>query len=851
MKIVHFYLCVLVSCILVFPVASAAQTIQKTVYKNSETTPAAFFNINDVAHYVIQVHGGSASESPSLIDVMSNNQQYIANSAIADNWSLDGGTAAWFGPTGRGLASAGYAGPVAPATDGGFIPVFGDNSYLASTTINLGSQASTVTFTGGGDGYWPIYWKTTDCQEKVMVKNHHSSTFGIFGKLDSLKCWNLTTNQSCNDDLTAINSNLNYGYTYFNGGTVKIGNRVYTVDKNLNFPVAQFNCIDLNPSGSPFFCPGYPVSLEISAGLGYHDVHGLFRYDQANNRIYWAMDNRNDGTITIYALDPGTATVSSAVISEPSVSNPAMDHDYSKAVFLTNNRLVMETGNGLTLGTPGTTLCIDLSTWPQLKDCNPANAAGVFTHYGTPPQHDRVSPLLNNAGVITGFCSGLNSCYDLNGAPVPMPAGYIPSSGQLNNFLTDGTKVLTMAGYSLQEEAYPEYVYCYDFATNTSCGSTNGSLLYRAYGMDWRVPGKCFLTYGDKGTLTQWGLEPGGLVQNSALCLSNACGQFSETIPDPATRFCGPQTNNIQYSELKLTNLPAVHSGSMVSLKCGGSVVATYGIPANATSFVQNISGVVNHAVCNTPEISVYFPNIAPGLVQVVGTEVSYTNSGRFPEICYDARFTDCNGQQLVNTVTLVRAVNGGLVFTQANTSVTSACIPVPVTLTDFTASSANCESSLTWHTAEELNFESFEVQRNNDGSNQFTVLGTVKATGSNSSYHFTDKNPVPGKNFYRLKMIDIDGKFKYSDIKLVLNNCHAKKSVIAYPNPVTKITTVAGLFPGDRIRLFNVNGQVLLSRQAVKEQEQIDFSNLPAGVYSLNVNSSNGAGTVIKLLKQ
>lgn len=826
-----------------------SQIISKTVYKNGGSTPATSFNVNDVANYVIQIQGSTPASAPTLADVMSNNQQYIANSVRADNWTLlTGGPAAWFTPfvPGTNIATAIYAGPLAPTRDSGFIPVFGENIFRADDSVKAGNPATSVSFTGGGDGYWPIYWKTDDCEEKVMVKNHHSQTFGIFGKTDSLKCWNLTTNESCNDDFTFINSNLNYQYTYYNAGTVKVNNRVYTVDKSTaGIGFAQFNCIDLNPSGNPYFCPGYPVDLGIgTVGLGYYEVHGLFRYDQGNNRIYYAADDQNNGTIRIIALDLGTNTVSMATITDPVISNPAIRHDYSKAVFLTAHRLVIESGQGAT-GNSGNTLCVDISGWPALKDCNPSNPAGVFTHYGT--VGERVSPLLDNTGSVTGFCTGLNSCYNLNGGAVPMPAGYIPSSEQLNNFLIDGTKVITMKGYSPGMIETP-YIYCYDFATNTPCGNTNGDPLYRPYGMDWRVPGKCFLVYGDGGTLTQWGIESTGMVKNSSQCLGNACGQFAEILPDPVNRFCGPQVNDIQYTELRLTNLPAIHSGAKATINCAGVTVATYSIPSNASMFVQNISGVIDHSLCPNPEVRVYIPDFPAGVLQVIRTEVTYSNNGRFPEICYDASFTTCDGHQLTNTAALT---GGGVASTQATTSVSSGCIPVPVTLIDFTASTGNCETTLNWHTGEELSFDRFEIVKSTDDGINFKLVATVPATGSGSAYTYIDNQAEQGRSLYCLKMIDIDGKIRYSKILLVSLNCNGKQTIVLFPNPVKNIATVTGLKTGDQVDLRNATGQIIFSRICRKEQEQIDLGSYPAGIYAVIISNKEARIATIKVVKK
>ena len=106
---------------------------------------------------------------------------------------------------------------------------------------------------------------------------------------------------------------------------------------------------------------------------------------------------------------------------------------------------------------------------------------------------------------------------------------------------------------------------------------------------------------------------------------------FSEIVPDPVVRFCGPQPNNIMFDELQITNIPVVHNGSTVAIKCGGTVLATYNIPPNVSGFVGIFQGVIDHNTCPTPEITISFKGLD---FHITGCsdKVTYTNNGRFPE---------------------------------------------------------------------------------------------------------------------------------------------------------------------------------------------------------------------------
>jgi hypothetical protein len=115
-----------------------------------------------------------------------------------------------------------------------------------------------------------------------------------------------------------------------------------------------------------------------------------------------------------------------------------------------------------------------------------------------------------------------------------------------------------------------------------------------------------------------------------------------------------------------------------------------------------------------------------------------------------------------------------------------TANIALPLTLLNFSGNVSNGVIRLNWKTIDEKNTRSFIIQRSND--NQFENIGTVPASAlPGYDYFFEDQNPLSGNNFYRLKMIDKDGQFKFSDvvkIKFTISSATIK----LYPNPVTTI---------------------------------------------------------------
>jgi len=108
----------------------------------------------------------------------------------------------------------------------------------------------------------------------------------------------------------------------------------------------------------------------------------------------------------------------------------------------------------------------------------------------------------------------------------------------------------------------------------------------------------------------------------------------------------------------------------------------------------------------------------------------------------------------------------------------------LPVELISFSAKAAETKVLLTWTTASEKNNDRFEVERSADGRT-FDYLTTIKGAGTTTlarHYQSSDKNPINGINYYRLKQIDFDGTTTYSQIVSVEIK---SEKIELFPNPV------------------------------------------------------------------
>jgi len=167
----------------------------------------------------------------------------------------------------------------------------------------------------------------------------------------------------------------------------------------------------------------------------------------------------------------------------------------------------------------------------------------------------------------------------------------------------------------------------------------------------------------------------------------------------------------------------------------------------------------------------------------------------------------------------------------------------LPVTVTDFTAQKNNESVLLKWYATYETNFKNYEIQRSTGGI-VFSKIGEV--AGKNlANYSFTD-NDLPAANtiYYRLKMIDIDGKFSYSKtvpVRLSENFSNAQ----VYPNPANGKLTVKlqqALTGNSSLVIADISGRVVLQQQVKNGQKNIDLdvSKFNDGRYFIKISNSN-----------
>jgi hypothetical protein len=183
---------------------------------------------------------------------------------------------------------------------------------------------------------------------------------------------------------------------------------------------------------------------------------------------------------------------------------------------------------------------------------------------------------------------------------------------------------------------------------------------------------------------------------------------------------------------------------------------------------------------------------------------------------------------------------------------------PLPVELVYFEAKAIdNHQALLNWQTASELNNNYFDAERSYDAIH-WEWVGKVAGNGTTNQltdYSFTDKSIATSQNmaYYRLKQVDFDGTFEYSDVRDVRFDGRAEAfEIAAYPNPFNQEVTIrirtTELYS---IEVTDLNGVLLLAiENEDKGTHRLDLSVWASGVYIVHITSTQGTKH-LKVIKQ
>ena len=179
----------------------------------------------------------------------------------------------------------------------------------------------------------------------------------------------------------------------------------------------------------------------------------------------------------------------------------------------------------------------------------------------------------------------------------------------------------------------------------------------------------------------------------------------------------------------------------------------------------------------------------------------------------------------------------------------------LPVSWLYFRGSNKGKDNLLEWATSNEQNSKEFVLERSLTGVNFIDIAKILSQGNSNTQQNYNYKDVGIDKlnsavMYYRIKQIDINGNFKYSNIVRLNYNIKEKLNSIVYPNPTQGMITVTvgeNSLIGTLAVVMDVNGRILQQTKIAAQSQSIDIKNFSNGTYFIRLQNKE----VLRIIKQ
>jgi hypothetical protein len=163
-----------------------------------------------------------------------------------------------------------------------------------------------------------------------------------------------------------------------------------------------------------------------------------------------------------------------------------------------------------------------------------------------------------------------------------------------------------------------------------------------------------------------------------------------------------------------------------------------------------------------------------------------------------------------------------------------------------------NKEVQLEWNVTDEINISRYYTEFSKDGKSWTSFDSIMYQNGTSGLKHYKviHKSPFPGKNFYRIKWVELNGKTSYSPIQSLYIGSDPNLYVLPTlaNDHITLQTGMVGLF---ELNIINAAGSIVLHKLAVQNNDFIKLGSLPAGMYQAVFKADNGSEKVVKFFKR
>ncbi len=190
------------------------------------------------------------------------------------------------------------------------------------------------------------------------------------------------------------------------------------------------------------------------------------------------------------------------------------------------------------------------------------------------------------------------------------------------------------------------------------------------------------------------------------------------------------------------------------------------------------------------------------------------------------------NGTNDNGTIRTSSAVSNFSPFTLASATTAN---PLPITLLSFEVKKLENAAQLIWETESEMDLAYFEIERSADAINfeKINEVATTDKVNGVAHYELLDVQPMIGRNFYRLKMVDHDGKFTHSETRSI--NFSKKIQATVYPNPVNETIQISAENKIVMLEIYDITGK-LIDKKEGQNITQYNMAAFEKGIYFIKL---------------
>ena len=321
---------------------------------------------------------------------------------------------------------------------------------------------------------------------------------------------------------------------------------------------------------------------------------------------------------------------------------------------------------------------------------------------------------------------------------------------------------------------------------------------------------------------TGWILAGDGTTLFLAKFISNGVNPVTVTIEDASVNLVGGAVSTFQNGDLCISG-----SGTIYALANDGNGVTQIfiGAPAGANTTLTKRWDLV------TPGGGSFSGTVNGVAFDVLGSIYISTGGG-----LYYIDQNTANGPAGTVQCSLVVAMTG---LQDLASNVFPAQSTLPVTLLNFSAAYRNGVTVLNWETENEVNFSHYEVERKTESGADYIIVDSKQANGNagRSAYSSSDNisSLTDAVVYYRLRMVDVDGKFKYSNVIMVRKEKKTITGISLSPNPVISTANATVRFEAASNAVVNLRVMDMAGRQVLAQQ-----NNVTGGTNSIQVNNLN-----------